>query len=133
MWPSVGTASNENKLLEDDDDLARLCLEYNTLPLEKILIKHNAVRQESRNASTSGQRITKVLAITMFITKYQDQIVEWIYCNKKSESKINFLLEQHCSESLGRQMFEFDFVNKFVNFFEFFQKLVFSGLNSFEN
>ena len=75
MWPSIGTASNKVQIIEDDDDLEDLCDEFAVAPLEKILIRHNSVRQESRNASTSGQKISKLLAATFYITKYNDIVI----------------------------------------------------------
>ena len=75
MWPSIGTASNETDIIEDDDDIEKLCNEYEDTPLEKILITHNRVRQESRNAATSGQRISSILAVTMYVTKFNDVVV----------------------------------------------------------
>lgn len=75
MWPSIGTASNKVQIIEDDDDLEDLCDEFAEAPLEKILMRHNSVRQESRNASTSGQKISKLLAVTFYITKFNDIIV----------------------------------------------------------
>ena len=75
MWPSIGTASNETDIIEDDDDIEALCNEYADAPLEKILITHNRVRQESRNAATSGQKISSILAVTLYVTKYNDVVV----------------------------------------------------------
>lgn len=75
MWPSIGTSSNKTDIIEDDEDIEKLAEEFSIAPLEKILIRHNQVRQESRNASTSGQIISKILAVTMYITKYNDIVI----------------------------------------------------------
>ena len=71
IWPSIGTACNKHQYIEDDQMLEQLTNEFDPIPIQTILQTHFATRL--RNSSKSGLIITKILAMKVFVNRY-----DWI-------------------------------------------------------
>jgi len=71
IWPSIGTACNKHQYIEDDEMLEQLTNEFDPIPIQTILQTHFATRL--RNSSKSGLKITKILAMKVYVNRY-----DWI-------------------------------------------------------
>ena len=68
IHPSIGTACNDQKLMRSEEDFDRLIEEFeNGVPVEKMLRAHSVSR---RIIIDSGLRITQVLAMRVYISRY---------------------------------------------------------------
>ena len=68
LHPSIGTCCNKTRLMRKEEDFENLYDEFRGgVPVEKILEAHSASR---RLVVDSGLKITEVLAMRLYITRY---------------------------------------------------------------
>ena len=68
IHPSIGTICNQNKLMRSEDDFDNLFAEFQDgAPVDKILEAHSASR---KLIVDSGLKITQILAMRIFISRY---------------------------------------------------------------
>ena len=68
IHPSIGTICNKNRLMRSEEDFQKLFEEFQDgAPVDKILEAHSASR---KLIVDSGLRITQILAMRLFISRY---------------------------------------------------------------
>ena len=79
IHPSIGTSCNKNRLMRTEEDFENLYQEFeNGVPVEKMLQAHSASR---KIIVDSGLRITDILAMRIYISRYIYQVLVEIYKN----------------------------------------------------
>ena len=69
MYPSIGTSVNRKTNIQTDDDITELCNEVEQISPSDLIDHHIVTRLQ--NDHSSGLRVTRILAMKMFITKYE--------------------------------------------------------------